>query len=309
MRRWIAVLVIFVLILLFAFWLIPANTNIHQKLIVPANTKAFAREILDEQKWKQWWPGKHNQSSSFEYNGNTYRLGEKKLSSLMITINKGTDSILTELIFVPLQADGVELSWNGKKNSDANPVNRLQNLSWSKNLNADINLLLQNIRSFYSNEDNLYDFHIEKALVPDSNLISTSTTTRSYPTTEVIYVLVDKLKNYIQKKEAKELGSPMLNIYKNPDSSYLVRVAIPTDKKLNNSGDIQYRWMLQGGNILVAEVKGGQHQVEKAFSKMENYVEDHQRIAPAIPFQSLVTDRRQEPDTSKWITKVYWPVM
>lgn len=309
MRKWIAAIIILVLILVFIYWLIPGRMNIHQKLIVPVNTKAFAREILDEQKWQQWWPGKHNQSSGFEYKGNTYRLGEKKLSSLMITINKGTDSVLTELIFVPLQTDSIELSWNGSKKSDVNPVNRLQNLSWSKDLNADINLLLQKIRSFYSDGDNLYGFHIEKALVPDSNLISTSTTSKSYPTTEVIYTLVDKLKNYIQKNDAKELGYPMLNIYRNPDSAYLIRVAIPTDKKLKDSGDIQYRWMLQGGNILVAEVKGGPHQVEKAFSKMENFVDDHQRIAPAIPFQSLVTDRRQEPDTSKWITRVYWPVM
>jgi hypothetical protein len=309
MRKWIAVFVILLLVLLCAYWLIPGKTNVHQKTIVPVNTRAFAREILDEQKWQQWWPGKQTRSSSFKFKENTYRLEEKKLSSLMITINNGTDSLSTELIFVPLQSDSIELSWNGIKNSNTNPLHRLQNLSWTKNLDADINLLLQKIRSFYSNEDNLYGFHIEKALVADSNLISTSTTTRAYPTTEVIYALVDKLRNYIQKNEAKELGYPMLNIYKNPDSFYLVRVAIPTDKKLNNSGDIQYRWMLQGGNILVTEVKGGQQQIERAFIKMENYVEDHRRIAPAIPFQSLVTDRRQEPDTNKWITKVYWPVM
>jgi hypothetical protein len=101
----------------------------------------------------------------------------------------------------------------------------------------------------------------------------------------------------------------MLNIYKNSDSSYLARVALPVDKKLNDSGNIQYRWMLKGGNILITEVKGGPHQIEKAFGEMANYVEDHGRTAPAIPFQSLVTDRRIEPDTNKWITKVYWPVM
>lgn len=101
----------------------------------------------------------------------------------------------------------------------------------------------------------------------------------------------------------------MLNVHKNGDSSYLVKVALPVDKQLKDAGDIQYRWMLKGGNILVTEIKGGPSKIEKAFTEMRNYVEDHQRIAPAIPFQSLVTDRREEPDTNKWITKLYWPVM
>jgi hypothetical protein len=38
-------------------------------------------------------------------------------------------------------------------------------------------------------------------------------------------------------------------------------------------------------------------------------VQDHQRVAPAIPFQSLVTDRTKQPDTSKWVTRLYWPIM
>jgi hypothetical protein len=29
----------------------------------------------------------------------------------------------------------------------------------------------------------------------------------------------------------------------------------------------------------------------------------------AIPFQSLITDRVKEPDTAKWITKLYAPVL
>ena len=67
--------------------------------------------------------------------------------------------------------------------------------------------------------------------------------------------------------------------------------------------------MLGGGNILVTDVKGGPYNIAKAFEAVEKYTEDHNRMAPAIHFQSLVTDRRQERDTSKWITRIYWPVM
>jgi hypothetical protein len=42
---------------------------------------------------------------------------------------------------------------------------------------------------------------------------------------------------------------------------------------------------------------------------VQKYKDDYQRVSPAIPFYSLITDRLKEPDSSKWITKIYFPVM
>jgi len=309
MRKSIAGIIIFILIFAAVYWLTPGKVSIQQNSIVPVNIKAFSREISSEENWRQWWPGKQKSPASFEYNGNTYTLTEKRLSSLVINISKENDSISTELIFIPFENDSTKLMWNDAEKPHLNPLSRLKSFSRSKNINADIHFLLNKIQSFYSNEDHVYSLHIKKDFVADSNFIFTSVTSSTYPTMNIVYKMVDKLKNYVQKNEAKETGYPMLNIHKNSDSSYLARVALPVDKKLADSGDIHYRWMLKGGNILVAEVKGGPHEIEKAFSKMADYIEDHGRVAPAIPFQSLITDRRQEADTNKWVTKVYWPVM
>ena len=32
-------------------------------------------------------------------------------------------------------------------------------------------------------------------------------------------------------------------------------------------------------------------------------------MSPAIPFESLITNRLEEPDTSKWVTKIYYPFL
>lgn len=310
MRTWIIVLIVFILVFVFVYWLIPGRIIIHQKLIVPVNKKAFAREILDEEKWKQWWPGKQlNEKQSFEYNGNTYRFSEKKLSSLVVVISKGKDSALTELIFIPLQNDSIELNWNGVEKTSLNPISRIQNFPWIKGINSDLHFLLKKIQSFYSNEDNLYGFHIQKDFVVDSNLVSTSAKLKTYPTNDLIYKMIDRLKTYIENNGAKQTNPPMLNITEHANGACLTKVALPVDRRLKDSGDIKYKWMLGGGNILVTEVKGGPYQIKRAFDEMENYVSDHERVAPAIPFQSWITDRRKEPDTNKWITKVYWPVM
>jgi hypothetical protein len=169
--------------------------------------------------------------------------------------------------------------------------------------------LLQSIKSYHSNTLNLYGYDIQKKSVVDSTLISTSKEIKGYPSTAVIYSLIDELKNYIQQQAANETGYPMLNIFTKDSITYLVKVAIPVDKKLPSSGNISYRWMLGGGNILITEVKGDNQEIQKAYTQIQQYISDYKRVAPAIPFESLVTDRRKQPDSSQWITKIYYPVM
>jgi hypothetical protein len=313
MRKWLAVFVVVIVILTLLYWMIPAKIDIHQKRVVAVNTKAFTRLILDEKKWQLWWPDYkttgEQSPAQFEYKGNVYSVKEKKLTSLVIEVAHEKDTLLTELIFIPSGSDTVQLNWVGAERTGLNPVDRIHTSIWLRRLDADLHSLLEKISSFSSNEDNVYGIHLQNSLVADSNYVFTSIRSEDYPSTEAVYHLVDRLNHYIQINNARATGYPMLNVFRDSDSEYVTKVALPVDKQLKDSGDIQYRWMLKGGNILVTEVKGGPQLVERAFDAMQNYLEDHQRIAPAIPFQSLITNRRQEPDTNKWITKLYWPEM
>jgi hypothetical protein len=62
------------------------------------------------------------------------------------------------------------------------------------------------------------------------------------------------------------------------------------------------------GTILVAEVKGGTATVEEGFRQLEFYIDEHELSSPGRPFQSLITDRSIEKDSTKWVTKLYYPV-
>ena len=316
MKKWLLLLFVFLAIGIGClYFVIPNRINIQQNLQIGVNTKGFARTISNEKKWSLWWPEKSAATvsdagwQSLNYNGNTYRILEKKLTSLVISVKSESDSIQTELFFIPINEDSVALRWAGESVSPLNPVTRLQTFFRTKSISKDLNFILQSLQKFYAVEDNLYGLSIVKDRVLDSTLVSTSLVTNAYPSVENIYGLIDELQAFALKNNANQTGPPMLNIYTTDSISYRIQVALPVDKKLKDEGDIFYRWMLGGGNILVAEVKGGPHTINNAFAEMENYVRDYRRTAPAIPFQSLVTDRRKEPDTTKWITKVYWPVM
>ena len=83
--------------------------------------------------------------------------------------------------------------------------------------------------------------------------------------------------------------------------------AIPVNKYIPTNKNFLFKRMVPG-KILVTEVIGGVNTTANALKELELYITDRHLQSPAIPFESLVTDRSKQPDTSKWVTKVYYPI-
>jgi hypothetical protein len=62
------------------------------------------------------------------------------------------------------------------------------------------------------------------------------------------------------------------------------------------------------GNLLTADVQAGLSQLPVLFENFEQFKSDHRFTATAMPYQVLVTDRRAEQDTAKWITQFCYPI-
>ena len=312
MRKWIAVFLLLVSALLLMFYL-RANTpvTLYQQIQITANAKAFARVFVETSQWHRWWPTEHGGHMAsplqFTYNKASYRLVEKRTSSLVFSIREGNDSMLTALFIAPLRQDTVVLSWQGI--NDSSLAKQQAPSKWVDKTNKDLHAVLQRIKSFYGDEKNLYACPVVEAKVTDSLLISFSDTLQNYPAPALYYQWIDRLEKYATAHGAKKAGAPMLNVRTLTGGRYSARVALPVDKALPGEGKVEFMAMLGGGKLLTAEVAGGPAIIEQAFDEMENYMNDHNSVSPAIPFQSLVTDRSREPDTAKWMTKLCWPVM
>ncbi len=98
----------------------------------------------------------------------------------------------------------------------------------------------------------------------------------------------------------------MLHVTGN-SSGFKTMVAIPVNKIIAENNNILYKRMVPG-KILVTEVTGGTYTTTQALKQLETYINDYQLKSPAIPFESLVTDRLKEADTLKWITRIYYPI-
>lgn len=311
MRKLFWLLVIPVsIVLIYAF--VPGSVALRQDRKVSVNAKAFARVFPDETQWRKWWPGSVEGAGSaptFRLNKTVFTVHQKRWSSVVIQIEANGQRLLSELRFIPVDATAVNLLWEGKAVTSNDPVLRVKKFLGMEAVQRDMATVIASIQAYYGTEKNLYGLAIEKTLVKDSALIATTVETEGYPSAQTIYGLVDKLQAYAVQKGAQQTGLPMLNVFTQDSVRFKTQVAVPVNKKLPDQGGIGYRWMLGGGNILVAEVTGGPHTINNAFAQMDLYIQDNRRTPPAIAFQSLVTNRRQQPDTARWVTKLYWPVM
>lgn len=304
----IGLLVSLVLLLGFLYLFIPNIVKFKTTMGVNATRVGLNRMLLDKKNVAKWWPGEIK-NDSFYLNDFAYSFNKSNIAVLPVTVTGKNTNISSSLFFIETTKDSTQLEWISSIATSYYPYKRFLAYLKAKKINSDMAVILQKAEAFYNFPENIYGFNIKKELVTDSTLIQTSGLCKSYPTNQFIYQLIDKLRNFAVKNAAKESGYPMLNIKAVDSLTFEVKVAIPIDKILANSGDILQKRMLGRGNILVTEVIGGIDICSKAFVQIQKYAEDYQRVAPAIPFYSLITDRLKEPDSSKWVTKIYFPVM
>ena len=316
MRKWILAILTGTLALIVSLYIfIPGKIAIQKSIVTNASQQAVSRLLFEDSCWKKWWSGNNitaikDSLPSFNYDGLNWTITDKKYSSILLAIREAKDTVcISSLNIIAVSKDSVQLNWQATISSPANPLKRLQQWLKAGKIKSDMKFLLNKTGAFFSKPANIYGIEIRQDRVVDSTLISTYDSVKGYPDVAFIYGLIDELKKYIVSQQATITGYPMLNIFTKDSSIYLVKVALPVDKKLPSSGKMAYKWMLPGGYILATDVRGDSKAIDQAFKQLEYFVNDNNRHAPAIPFLSLITDRLQEKDSSKWITRIYYPVM
>ena len=298
--------------LIAAFYIIiPGKIKIKETIPVKAAFPAVSRILTNYNNWTQWWPGHTflasgktifaNNAEQFNPQGNAFNL-------IDIDIYSGGDTIASRMELAFLKEDSMMITWSATKVITNNPFARFFDYKDGRHTRKNMRKLLEHIRSFFEKPNNVYGFIVHKTKVVDSVLISTRRSFTQRPTEKDIDAMIQSLKTYIAENKAVEKNYPMLNVAKIDSNYYEVMTAIPVDRALPDTKEFATKLMLKGGNILEAQIQGGPHTIETSFKEFEAYRSDHQYTSPAIPFQLLVTDRVKEADTTKWITKLYYPI-
>lgn len=312
MKKWLIGIGLVALTMLSAIYLfIPQTINISKTVTVRANQQGSFRLLADKNNWKKWWPGTDSSTidSSHLYNGLQYTIGQVLHNAFEIKISKSKWETASLLQIFSYAIDSIGLRWSAQVETGINPIAKVRLYLAASALESDLEVLLQKLHTYLDKLKNVYGIDIRKEKVQMQLLISTRQVFGQYPNNTDVYALVQKLKDYRQQFDAGTDSFPMLNIQKLDSVSYAAQVAIQVNKKIPDRDDIAGKWMMKGGNILTGEVMGGKQRIDSAMKQMEKYISDHQRTIIAIPFQLLLTDRSRQPDSTRWLTRLYYPVI
>jgi hypothetical protein len=304
--------VILVVILFFAvtYFILPnkSNTTISVKVNAPA---ACTQRVLSNKSYTAKWLPKEAKvlgANVFLLDDCTFTFVSNNFQNNSLSV-KYKDVNSTSMVYAEPARDSSFVNINFQFINSKNPFSKISNYFTYKHVENATKKLLNGLQSFLSKTENVYGVAMKREILKDSTLIALKSASSNYPTVVEIYKNIEILITYAYSNGAKSTNPPMLNVFKDGSTGYAFMVALPIDKWLNNSGNIIGKRMLAGGNILESGViKGGFYTVDNFLKELENFRADVNGMSPAIPYQSLITDRSKESDTSKWITKLYYPV-
>ena len=286
-----------------SFLIIPSTIKIKAAAESSMNSKAAGRYLGQASNWSQWWPGK-----AFDYSQAHFRLNKIRLNSFELEMFFKKDSFETSVQLIPSENNHTGYTWACELKSSNNPAKRWMQYFDAIQIKKHLDALLDSLKNYIDKSENVYGFNVQKVKVTDSVLISTRRVFERYPDEKEIDTMIQLLKKYISSQHAIEKNYPMLNVHQNGTNDFEAMVAIATERLLPANKDFAPKLVLKGGNILEAEFKGGPMAIRNAFAEFENYRSDFNIASPAIPYQLIITDRIKEPDTTKWVTKFYYPV-
>ena len=310
MNRWLsASCILLVLVIAAIYFFIPSALK--NTVLVPVKCNVFGadRVLGDTGQWARWWPENAKGPGGLEYDGVGYRVAKRLMRSVEISIDdKGGAMSGMLVVFAAPHIDSCYLQLQFDQRVSPNPLKRIKQYREAQHLKADLGIILDSFRTYLESMQNVYGLTMVEISTPGSLVEQTIHVVGMYPTTDTIYTEVRKLERFLEAHGNKKAGYPMVNITVLGDGRFKLRVALPTDKVIPNSGDFQSS-EVPTDKFLQADVVGGDGAVRAAFGSMNNYLSDYGRTIMAIPFASLITDRRLEPDSAKWVTRIYWPLI
>jgi hypothetical protein len=311
MRKWILVLITTVaIVLVLTYVVVPSTIELDRSF----NAKAYQATIyrgLTENNLLKGWIKQADRSDSgrkvYTVNKTEFIFKKAVTDLVYVTLKNGNTTVESYMHIIPLNNDSSRIVWSAALPTSNNPLTRFSMHFKGEQLKKDMGVAIRSFEKYIADEELVYGVKVKGGKVADTLLVTTKTVVNRLPTPEIYYELIGKLKTYIAAHGASETNFPMLNITQLDSNNYETRVALPVNKVIPGNANIDFKRMFPG-KILIADVTGGHTAVNNSLQQMNNYLVEHQLMAPAIPFQSLVTDRLREPDSSKWVTRLYFPV-
>ncbi|SEM61452.1 hypothetical protein SAMN05192574_101181 [Mucilaginibacter gossypiicola] len=299
---------IILLLIVVVFCFIPSKIKFNYDITIEASDAVTSKFLTNQNNWDKWWPGTKISATRYRYNDIDFTIDKLINSGAQLTLRRGKLNLNCTVNYLLINEGEVKITWSVIKKNGAGSIPPVIDNFKLSGIEKQITAISKHLKYFLEDEKNAYGYKIYLKAAQDTVLITSTKLSNTFPSISDIYTTIGDLKKQANDKGVKETNCPMMNITMINEKQYQVTIAIPINKKVVPSATTAIKYIPGGANLLVADVKGGSSTVKDALAQMKIYLKDHRLVSPAMPFESLITDRSAEKDTAKWITKVYYPI-
>ncbi|AYL95671.1 hypothetical protein [Mucilaginibacter celer] len=308
-KIFLIVLAVIILLATAIFFLIPTKAEIAGEVTIDASDVVAAKFLITQTGWDKWWPGKKLSDKHYQFDGADFYISKVTNSDVYLALKKDGQVFNSDISYLAGEEGSVNVKWIATGEDKSGFFSRLNYYFGTKAATEQIAVILNSLKHFLQDERNVYGYRIYLNHAKDTVLLATSGTYPDKPSLPMIYGIINNLKEQAKKQGAAQTNFPMLNVTQTDDHTYALNVALPINITISPAPNTTITHIPKGGNLLVADVHGGPNTADNALNQVKAYMKDHRLVSPAMPFQSLITDRSAEKDTSKWVTKIYYPIL
>ncbi len=331
--KYVGIVILVLLVLVFAGTLfLPSESHVERSITINAKPAAIYPEISDFKNFNSWSPWHAiDPDTEYSYEGGTSGEGAKmSWVSENKDVGKGSQwivetvknqSVKTNLVFegfedpseanFVLEPDGDQTKVTWTFDSNLSGLYKYFGVAMDGMLGPFYETGLQNLKSVVEAKPTYsVDIGLEEVeAIPYLGISETLAPEELDQISEKMGSLFGELVSYITENSLEMAGMPM-TVYPNwGGDSYEMECAIPvTEGALGDDQRIMLKSTAAGMAVKAVHM-GDYHKLDVTHAEVDRYVTDHNLTATGAPFEVYVTDPGNEPDTSKWVTHIYYPVV
>jgi effector-binding domain-containing protein len=318
-----------ILLLVLIGFLLPRKIHVERAISV----KAPAEQIFDQvnilKNWNNWSPwnkldtsmkisyeGKSGKGASYSWQSLNKKVGN---GSMTITECKPNEFLAIDMDFgkkgkassyfrFEAKADSVKLSWGFDDDLGLNPFMRyfggmmrsMIGKSYEEGLSS-----LKEISEKLSKEGTGLNIHLGQ--VPTGKYVAVAAKSKMSGLSNKIAEMFQSIMNYLPTKNLLMAGPPIVIYHSYSKDETDFEAAVPFSGDLKTDGKFKVI-SLQEGNAVIADYHGSYWKIGPAYDEIQKWIKANGKIISGSAWEEYITDPSIEKDTTRWLTKIYFPV-
>lgn len=323
----IAILVL-VLILVGVAYLLPKEVKVERSAVINAPPEVVFEQINTLKNWEIWSPWHaidpdmqitysstaSGEGAYYEWKSANKQVGDGKLTilksypvdSILVEMDFGEQGVATVSYLFEKVDDGTKVTWTMVSDMGMNPINRYMGLMMDNMVGESFEKGLENLEEASKNAPQA-GFIVEEKVIPEQKYIAYYAKSSMEEMPQKMGEAFGALMKFMQDNDLQATGAPFTIYLDYDETETTFECGIPVAEDVETSGDIGMRNMASADALMTIH-KGAYENLGETYNKFMKWVKENDKNVTGTAIEIYLTDPQAEPDTSKWVTEVYFPL-